>query len=157
MHKFLKKGGKNMKVKDCMCNNVAYLMPDSTIQDCAKLMCDKHVGCIPVCDENKKIVGLVTDRDVILRSIACEKDISKTPVSDIMTCKVWCCGPEEEIEQAEKTMAKEQIRRLPVVDEKNQVIGIITLGDLCTHQNVNTQGVCDTLENICGCQDKNAE
>lgn len=146
-----------MKVKDCMCHEVAYLTPESTICDCAKLMCNKHVGCIPVCNENKQIVGLVTDRDVILRSIACEKDYKTTPVSDIMTCKVCCCSAEEEIEKAEQTMSKEQIRRLPVVDENNKVIGIITLGDLCANQNVNTNQVCETLENICGCNEKNAQ
>lgn len=146
-----------MKVKDCMCYEVAYLTPESTIEDCAKLMSNRHIGCIPVCDNNKTVVGLVTDRDVILRSIACDKDIKNTPVSDIMTCKVCCCGPDEEINEAEKKMSDEQIRRLPVVDENNKIIGIITLGDLCANQNVNTEGVCVTLENICGCNDKNAE
>ena len=73
-----------MKVKDCMCYEVAYLTPESTVEDCAKLMCNKHVGCIPVCDNNKTVVGLVTDRDVILRSIACNKDIKTTPISDII-------------------------------------------------------------------------
>lgn len=146
-----------MKVKDCMCHEVAYLTPESTVKDCAKLMCNKHVGCIPVCDESKKIVGLVTDRDVILRSIACDKDVKNTPISDIMTCKVCCCYQDEEIEQVEKIMSDEQIRRLPVVDENNKIIGIITLGDLSANQNINTEGVCRTLENICGCNDKNAE
>ena len=146
-----------MKVKDCMCHEVAYLTPESTIEDCAKLMCNKHVGCIPVCDNTKTIVGLVTDRDVILRSIACDKDIKNTPISDIMTCKVCCCSPNEEVNEAEKKMSDEQIRRLPVVDENNKIIGIITLGDLCANQNVNTEDVCQTLENICRCNDKNAE
>ena len=146
-----------MKVKDCMCNEVAYLTPESTIYDCAKLMCNKHVGCIPVCDTNKQVVGLVTDRDVILRSIACEKDAKSTKVSDIMTCKVCCCGPEDEIENAEETMSKEQIRRLPVIDENNKIVGIVTLGDLCANKYVNTEEVCETLENICNCNNKNAE
>ena len=146
-----------MKVKDCMCHEVTYLTPESTVKDCAKLMCNNHIGCIPVCDASKKIVGLVTDRDVILRTIACDKDVSNTPISDIMTCKVCCCGPDEEINEAEKKMSDEQIRRLPVVDENNQIIGIITLGDLCANQNVNTEGICQTLENICKCNDKNAE
>ncbi len=145
-----------MKVKDCMCNQVCYVTPASTIKDCAKLMCDNHIGCIPVCNENNNIVGLVTDRDVILRSIACDKDAKTTPVSDIMTCKVCCCTPETDIEQAEKLMSQNQIRRLPVI-ENNKIVGIITLGDLAANNNVNTKGVCDTLENICGCEDKNAE
>lgn len=146
-----------MKVKDCMCHEVACLTPESTVEDCAKLMCNKHVGCIPICDENKTVVGLVTDRDVILRSIACDKDIKTTPISDIMTCQVCSCGPEEEIDDAEKKMSNEQIRRLPVVDQNNKIIGIITLGDLCTNKNVNTEGICNTLESICKYNTKNAE
>lgn len=145
-----------MKVKECMCNEVACVNPESTIKDCAKLMCNKHVGCIPVCDSNNNVVGLVTDRDVILRSIACDKDVSSTPVSDIMTCKVCSCNPDTEISEAEKMMSDNQIRRLPVV-ENNKIVGIITLGDLTTNQNISTQGVCNTLEKICGCNEKNAE
>lgn len=146
-----------MKVKDCMCYEVACLTPNNTVADCAKLMCNKHVGCIPICDNNKTIVGLVTDRDIILRTIACDKDIKNTPISDIMTCKVSCCGPEEDVNEAEKKMSNEQIRRLPVVDENNKIIGIVTLGDLCANQNIDTEGVCVTLENICGSNNKNAE
>lgn len=154
---FLRKVGNNMKVKDCMCNNVCSITPDSTIKDCAKLMCDEHIGCIPVCDSTKKIVGLVTDRDVILRSIACDKDVKTTPVSDIMTCKVCCCNENSDISEVEKLMGEYQIRRLPVVDEQNKIIGIITLGDLAKNTNINTEGVCTTLENICSCDDKNAQ
>ena len=145
-----------MKVKDCMCHEVSCVTPESTVKDCAKIMCNKHVGCIPVCDASQNVVGLVTDRDVILRSIACDKDVAQTPVSDIMSCSVCCCNPDTDIEQAEKLMSQNQIRRLPVV-ENNKIVVIITLGDLSANQNVSTQGVCETLENICGCQDKNAE
>lgn len=145
-----------MKVKECMCDEVCCLTPDNTIKDCAKLMCDNHIGCVPVCNSENNVVGLVTDRDVILRSIACDKD-ANTKVSDIMTCKVCCCKPEENVSEAEKLMSEYQIRRLPVVDENNKIIGIITLGDLASNKEVNTQEVCDTLENICGCNEKNAE
>ena len=145
-----------MKVKDCMCHEVSCVTPESTVKDCAKIMCNKHIGCIPVCDASQNIVGLVTDRDVILRSIACDKDVCQTPVSEIMTCKVCCCTPDTDIEQAEKLMSQNQVRRLPVI-ENNKIVGIITLGDLSANQNVSTEGVCETLENICGCNDKNAE
>ena len=146
-----------MKVKDCMCKDVTYLMPDSTIQDCAKLMSDKHIGCIPVCDTNKKVVGIVTDRDVILRSIAWDKDIKTTPLSEIMTTDVYYCSENDEINKAQATMSNEQIRRLPVVNEKDQIVGIITLGNLCANQYVNTDYVGETLETICSCGRKNAE
>ncbi len=146
-----------MKVKDCMRKDVTYLMPNSTIEECAKLMSSKHIGCIPVCDETKKVVGIVTDRDVILRSIACDKDVKNTPLSDIMSTNVFFCSENDEVNNAQSTMSSEQIRRLPVVNENNQIVGIITLGNLCANQYVNTDAVGDTIENICSCNRKNAE
>ena len=68
-----------MKVKDCMCNEVSWVKPNCTIKDCAKIMMENHIGCVPVCDDSKKVVGLVTDRDIILRSVACDKDIKTSP------------------------------------------------------------------------------
>lgn len=146
-----------MKVKDCMCTNVYSITPNSTIKDCAKIMCDNHIGCIPVCDTSSHIVGLVTDRDLILRSIACDKDVNNTPISEIMTCKVCACNSEIDIKEAEDLMSKNQIRRLPVVDNNNKIIGIITLGDLAKNTNITIDDVSTTLENICGSDDKNAE
>lgn len=151
------KGGIKMKVKDCMCDSVAYINSNSTICDCAKLMSDKHVGCVPVCNKDENVVGLVTDRDVILRCIACGKDVNTTPVSEIMTSKVCCCNENDELNNAEKLMSENQIRRLPVVDDNNKIIGILTLGDLCKHENIQTQNVGQTIENICKCNNKNAE
>ena len=146
-----------MKVKDCMCNNVYYVTPNSTVKDCAKLMCDNHIGCIPVCDTLENVVGLVTDRDVILRAISCDKDVNSTPISDIMTCKVCCCNSDTDIKEAENLICQNQIRRLPVVDNQNKIIGIITLGDLAKNNNISNESVSNTLENICKCEEKNAE
>ena len=147
----------DMKVKDCMCGDVYCLKPSSTIKDCAKLMCDNHIGCVPVCDNSQNIVGLVTDRDVILRSIAHDKDAKTTPVSEIMTCKVCCCDENCEISEAEKLMGEYQIRRLPVVDDNNKIVGIISLGDLAKNANVSDEKIGETFENICGCNKRNAE
>ncbi len=146
-----------MKVRECMCNEVACVNPNSTISDVAKLMLDRHVGCIPVCD-NDKVVGLVTDRDLILRSLACEKDIKKTPVSEVMTTKVFNVSPDAEVSEARKIMCDCQIRRVPVI-ENDMLVGIITLGDLANNQNVTSQEVSDTVEGICKCHQnsKNAE
>ena len=146
-----------MKVKDYMCDDVVYLMPEATIQDCAKLMENNHIGCIPICDTSKKILGIVTDRDVILRSIACDKDAKTTPVKDIMTTNVCYCKETDEINNAQNIMSNEQIRRLPVVNDKNEIVGIITLGNLCMCKDINSENVSKTLENICNCSRKNAE
>ena len=147
-----------MKVKECMCRAVACVKPETTICDVAKLMLNKHVGCIPVCDNNKNVVGLVTDRDLTLRSLACEKDIKQTPVSEIMTTKVFNVSPDAEVSEAEKIMCDCQIRRVPVV-ENDVLVGIITVGDLANNQNVPQNEVSSTVEGICKCGEnsKNAE
>ncbi len=146
-----------MKVKECMCKEVACVKPDSKVTDVAKLMLNKHVGCIPVCDNNK-VVGLVTDRDLILRTLACEKDIKQTPVSEVMTTKVFNVSPDAEVSEAQQIMCDCQIRRVPVV-ENDLLVGIITVGDLANNENVTSKEVSDTVEGICKCNNnsKNAE
>ena len=145
-----------MKVKDCMCNEVLCANPSSTVQDCATMMCNKHVGCIPVCDTTQKVVGLVTDRDIILRCVACNKDPKSTPISEIMTCNPCCCTPETDIQEVENLMSQNQVKRIPVM-ENNRIVGILTLGDLAANSQVDDNGVDNTLNCICGCKDKNAE
>ena len=77
-----------MKVKDCMCDNVCCVKPETKITDVAKLMSENHIGCIPVCDSNNCICGILTDRDILLRTVACNKDCSQTTASDIMSTDV---------------------------------------------------------------------
>ena len=86
-----------MKIRECMCNETIFAKPETTVQDVAKQMKDNHIGCMPICDDNKKIVGIVTDRDVVLRCIACDKDAKTVPVSEIMTTKLYTAGPDEDI------------------------------------------------------------
>ena len=101
-----------------------------------------------------------TDRDIILRSIACDKDVKQTPISDIMTCNVCFCKEDDDMTNAQNKMANNQIRRLPVCDNNKNVIGILTLGDLAQFdKELGKQEVCTTIENICECNGnkKNAE
>lgn len=148
-----------MKVKDCMSQNVCYVKPEAKIQEVAKLMLQNHIGCIPVCDDKNSICGIVTDRDIMLRCVACDKDIKQTPVSEIMTCNVYTCKENDNMTDAERIMGTNQIRRLPVCDNNNKVIGILTLANLAQNkENLNTQEFCITIENICDCNNnKNAE
>ncbi len=139
-----------MKVRECMCNQVECVKPETTVCDVAKLMLNKHIGCVPVCNANKNLVGLVTDRDLILRTLACEKDIKQTPVSEVMTTNVYKTTPEANVEDVSKIMCDCQVRRVPVV-ENEQVIGIITLGDLANNKNVSPEEVSITVEGICRC------
>lgn len=149
-----------MKVKDCMCNDVCCVKPETKIQEVAKLMGENHIGCIPVCDDKNCICGIVTDRDILLRCISCDKDTKQTPVSDIMTCNVCTCNENDNITNAETKMSQNQIRRLPVCDSNNKVVGILTLGDLAqNNKQIGEEEFCTTIENICNCNEtaKNAE
>ncbi len=148
-----------MKVKECMCNDVCCIKPETKIHEVAKLMSENHIGCIPVCDNNNSVCGIVTDRDILLRCVACNKDTNQTPVSDIMSTNVCTCKQDDDITNAQSKMGQNQIRRLPVCDDKNRVIGILTLGDLAQNNNeIGKQQVCLTFENICDCNEtKNAE
>lgn len=149
-----------MKVKECMCNDVCCVKPDTKVSEVAKLMGQNHIGCIPVCDNNNCICGIVTDRDLILRAIACEKDVKNCPISDVMTTNVCTCEQDDDMTNAENKMAQNQIRRLPVCDSNNKVVGILTLGNLTQHDEELGKGqVCTTIENICNCDGntKNAE
>ena len=137
-----------MKVKDCMCNSVVWLNPDSTVSQCARLMDEQHIGSVPVCDQNQNVVGFVTDRDILLRAIACNKDINNTKLSEIMSTDVCCCNPNTDVEKATELMSENQVRRIPVID-KNKIVGILTLTDLCKSEQVSDFKFATTYDNIC--------
>ena len=148
-----------MKVKECMCDDVCCVKPETKIKEVAKLMSENHIGSIPVCDQNQCICGIVTDRDILLRCVACDKDTNQTSVSEIMSCNVCTCKEDDDITNAQTQMSQNQIRRLPVCNSKNEVVGILTLGDLAQNtQSIGQQQVNETIENICNCHhNKNAE
>ncbi len=129
---------------------------DLSVEDCCRMMGENHVGCMPVCNEENQIVGIVTDRDIVLRGIACQKDPKQTKLSDIMTTQVCCCNASDDLEKAEKVMKENKVRRLPIV-ENNQVVGILTIGDLACSNNVSCECLGETLENICHDNQCNAE
>ncbi len=144
-----------MKIKDCMCNSICYCRPYTTIGEVAKTMSKNHVGCMPVCNDENHVVGIVTDRDIILRAVACNKD-NNTSVSEIMTTNTVSCDCNNEVTEASKIMMNEQIRRIPVT-ENGKLVGILTLGDLARNMQINNEFVGKTAESICISNNKNAE
>lgn len=118
-----------MRVKDCMgIREVVQAQPETNLQQIAQLMNQNHVGCIPVCQE-EQVVGLVTDRDIVTRAIAANLNCANTKVSDIMNTKIIKTTPDTEIDEALQTMKKNQVRRLPVI-ENNKIVGILSMKDL---------------------------
>jgi CBS domain-containing protein len=134
-----------MKVKDVMTKNVAYVNPAATISETAQLMQQHNVGSIPVCDQSG-VVGIVTDRDIVVRSIAHGKNPQQTKVTDIMTTGITTVSPDMEMSDVASKMSSSQIRRVPVV-ENNSLVGIVALGDVAVDAKFNTE-VADTLSNI---------
>jgi len=148
-----------MKVNECMCTDVVCVKPETTVKEVAKKMQESHVGCMPVCDTENKIVGLITDRDLTLRCIACDKDYKNTPVSEIMTTNLYTVKPDDSIDHLTQYMCECQVKRIPVI-ENGCVCGIITLGDLARDPEITTQCVGKTEEGICcgkGKKQKNQE
>ena len=143
-----------MKIRECMCNESIFVNPNTTVQDVAKQMKDNHIGCVPVCDENQKLVGLVTDRDVVLRCIACDKDAKTVPVSEIMTTQVHTAGPDDDIEHATEKMCDCNVRRIPIV-ENGCLKGMLTISDLSVSPLCPTETVGYVVEEICGCHSRN--
>ena len=142
-----------MKVNECMCQDVCFVRPDCKVYDAARIMNENHIGCIPVCDDNKTVVGLITDRDIVLRTVACDKNAKTTQVSEIMTTNVHTCNCEEDVCEAENEMARNQVRRIPVVDEQNKMVGILTMGDLAHNgKQIGEHNFSATVETICDCK-----
>lgn len=119
-----------MKVRDKMTKNVGYVNPSNTVVEAAQLMQKLNVGSVPVFDQSK-VVGVVTDRDIVVRNVAHGKIPQDTKVQDVMTSQVTTVTPDMDVDEVAKIMAQQQIRRVPVV-ENNQLVGILALGDMAT-------------------------
>jgi CBS domain-containing protein len=126
-----------MKVKDIMTKNVAYVKPDASVYDTASIMQQNNIGAIPVCDQSG-VVGMVTDRDIVVRNVITGSDPKTTPVSNIMTTQVATVNPNTDVDELSEIMAQKQIRRIPVV-ENNTLVGIVALGDLAADRRFDTE------------------
>jgi CBS domain-containing protein len=118
-----------MMVKELMTTKVDVLKPDSSIADAARHMREHDVGAIPI-EENDRLIGMITDRDIVIRAVADGKAADGTRVRDAMSQKVLYCFEDEEVDKVASNMAGNQIRRLPVVNRDKRLVGIVSLGDL---------------------------
>lgn len=116
-------------VKDAMTTEVELAKPDSTITHIAMQMKEQDCGSIPV-GEDEKLIGFITDRDIVLRCVAEDKDPVLTIAKDIMTDKLLYCFDTDSLEDAAENMAHNQVRRLPVINKEKRLVGIISLGDI---------------------------
>jgi len=121
-----------MKLNEIMTKNVQCISPDSSLVDAAKMMQKLDVGALPVCD-NDRLAGMVTDRDIVTRSLAEGRTPSEARVKDVMTHPIHYCFDDQEVSEAVQTMENQQIRRLVVLDRNRKLCGIVSIGDLALH------------------------
>ncbi len=133
------------KVREIMTAEVETAEPDTTLDEIATMMRDGDVGAIPVLEDDE-LVGIVTDRDIVVRYIAEGKDPAETTVDEVLSEELESASPDMDVEAAADIMSRRQIRRLPVVEE-NRLVGIVSLGDIAVkHADEQVSG--EALEDI---------
>jgi CBS domain-containing protein len=116
-------------VADVMTRGVRSMTPQDTVVLAAQAMDELNVGVIPVCD-GEKLVGMVTDRDIVIRGVAQQADTKTMKLADVMSTNVRCAKEDEDVDDVLSQMAETQIRRMPVIDRQERLVGMITIGDI---------------------------
>ena len=133
-----------MKVSDVMTPNPRTVQLSDTIEDAARIMRDEDTGAVPVIEDDR-VVGMITDRDIVIRAVA-DGDFECT-IDDIVSDDVVCATPEMTTAEAADLMSEHQIRRLPVVDDDERLVGILSIGDIAVKEGRDAR-TGETLENI---------
>ena len=119
-------------LKEIMTPQVDTISPDATAEDASAKMKDLNVGAIPVCDGDG-LIGMLTDRDLVVRVMAQRRDPKAVRVGEAMTPEVSYCFEDDDVEKAAHLMSQKQIRRLPILSKSKKLVGIVSLGDLAVH------------------------
>lgn len=119
-----------MQIQEIMTRDVDLADPNTTIGDIARRMREENIGSLPV-GENDRLIGMVTDRDIVVRGVADERAPGNTAVRDVMSERIYYCFEDEDVAQAADAMSKHQVRRLPVLNRDKRLVGIVALADIC--------------------------
>jgi CBS domain-containing protein len=132
-------------IQDVMTRDVQTISPHDSVRRAAQMMDDLNVGAIPVCDGHK-LVGMITDRDITVRSTAAGQAPDDTPVRDVMSIDVRICYTNQTVDEVLDQMSDTQIRRIPVIDEQtHQMVGIVSLGDMATKHSAGIDHALDEI------------
>ena len=127
------------KTQSVMTREVQTLHPKDSLQHAAQLMEQLDVGALPVCDAGR-VVGMLTDRDITVRATA-QGLATGTAVDQVMSTDVVCCQEDDDIEQLQQTMCESQVRRVPIIGRDDNLVGIVSLGDLALRQSADIDEV----------------
>ena len=118
-----------MQVQEIMSHDVELIDPNSTIRDAACKLRAEDIGALPV-GENDRLIGMITDRDMVIRCVADDRQPSKCLVRDAMSKKICYCFEDDDLDEAAQLMADHQVRRLPVLNRNKRLVGMISLADI---------------------------
>jgi len=121
-----------MNLRDIMTSDVECVRPEDTLQEAARKMKTLDVGMMPVCGDQDKVVGMLTDRDITIRATAEGMDPKTTKVRESMSADVVWCYDDQDTEEAARLMQEHQVRRLLLMDRNKRLVGVVSLGDLAT-------------------------
>lgn len=152
-----------MRIEELMRSDVRFVGPDDSLESAARLMWEHDCGCAPVCagegnGEQRRLIGMITDRDISMCALFEGKPLSQLRVQDAMSRDVGACRPGDDTSRVERLMSERQIRRVPVVSEEGNLVGIVSLADLVRHAKprssrspgrVTESEIRETLAHIC--------
>lgn len=135
------------RCRDIMTSEIITCTPTTTLVGAAAIMRDEDFGSLPVVEEDGTLIGIITDRDIVVRGLAEHRVPTETTVADVMSRDIETCRENDEIEAAMDRMRRAQIRRIPIVNDNNQIVGIIAQADLAVRTE-RTEDVGQVVEDI---------
>lgn len=130
-----------------MSEKVTSASADASLRAIAQMLKAGDIGILPIVDDGGKLLGLVTDRDIVVRAVAEGSDVKTTTVGDIMTTELYTAGPDDFAFEAVRTMGDRKVRRVPIVDDDGVLVGIVSIADIALEME-DEKEVAETLEEI---------
>jgi CBS domain-containing protein len=130
-----------MKVKQAMHAGAQWVEPGTPLLELARIMRDHNIGAIPI-GENDRLIGMVTDRDLVCRGLAAGLDFAKATARDVMSKGIFYCRDTQEVSDAARTMEQNKVRRLPVINTDKRLVGILSVGDI---SRTGERGLCGVI------------
>ncbi|NNE68105.1 MAG: CBS domain-containing protein [Pyrinomonadaceae bacterium] len=138
---------KRIKCSEIMSEKVTSASADASLRAIAQMLKAGDIGILPIVDDGGKLLGLVTDRDIVVRAVAEGSDVKTTTVGDIMTTELYTAGPDDFAFEAVRTMGDRKVRRVPIVDDDGVLVGIVSIADIALEME-DEKEVAETLEEI---------
>lgn len=135
-----------MKVKEIMTPNVEAIWLTESLADAAELMWKHDCGVLPVIKDGRKVIGLITDRDICMAAVMRDSKPSAVSIEEVMTGQVYSVDPDDNVDQALKAMQEHKVRRLPVINAEGELEGILSMNDVVLHAGASDDATTESID-----------